>query len=242
MCSAVWYSASMRMSSSGSALRPWLPRPAAGARSPGSWIRSRTTRMAAAAGGSSVLGSAGVASASDAGGISPERAAARQKRRTSSTCCPPPKCSTASRRQGFARTPPWLPDLDRAQLDGRGPQRRRLGQLLRQLADRGALFRVSTADGSCLGLAASLAGDWAQVGMGTRSPGRVSTAETLYVASTNGGCWDTSTGAGKFSRSGVHGEPRGQERGAHGNGRRGLFGFFRTTPVESRSSTRAPPA
>jgi hypothetical protein len=98
---------------------------------------------------------------------------------------------------------------------------------------RGALYRVSTADGSCLGLAASLSGDWAQVGMGYSVDGPGSTTETLYVASTNGGVLGYLDASGQVQPLGSFtGSLAGKSAELTGTGDGRLFGFFRTTPVE----------
>jgi hypothetical protein len=96
----------------------------------------------------------------------------------------------------------------------------------------GDLYKVSTADGTCLGQVASLSGDWFQVGMGYSVAGPGSMTDTLYVASTNTGMLGSVDEAGNIQPIGSFGGSlmgRSAELTGTGDGR--LFGFFTTSPV-----------
>jgi hypothetical protein len=111
----------------------------------------------------------------------------------------------------------------------------------------GALYKVSTTDGSCLGLVASLTGAWFQVGMGYSVAEPGSTTDTLYVASTNSGMLGSIDAAGSIHGIGSFGgNLAGQSAELTGTGDGRLFGFFTTSPVivaqvDKASGTAASP-
>jgi hypothetical protein len=89
---------------------------------------------------------------------------------------------------------------------------------------RGALYRVSTQDGSCLGEVAPLSGDWFQVGMGYATSGAT---ETLYVASTQSGRLGSVDALGNVTTVGSFtGALAGQSAELTGSGDGRLYGFF----------------
>jgi hypothetical protein len=111
----------------------------------------------------------------------------------------------------------------------------------------GALYKVSTTDGSCIGRVASLTGAWFQVGMGYSVAGPGATTETLYVASTNTGMLGSVDAAGNIHGIGTFGgNLAGQSAELTGTGDGRLFGFFTTSPVivvqvDKASGTAASP-
>jgi hypothetical protein len=97
----------------------------------------------------------------------------------------------------------------------------------------GALYRVSTRDGSCLGQVATLTGDWFQVGMGYSGSGPDAASETLYVASTHAGVLGSVDASGIVTPIGAFtGALAGRSAELTGTGDGRLFGFFTTSPVE----------
>jgi hypothetical protein len=103
----------------------------------------------------------------------------------------------------------------------------------------GAIFKVSTVDGSCQATNISLEAGWYRLGMGFSTDAIDATSDTLFVTGTaNTG--ETSQGLGRIDfKSGkvvpvgpFTGALQGEDAELTGTGAAKLFGFFTTTPVQ----------
>jgi hypothetical protein len=98
----------------------------------------------------------------------------------------------------------------------------------------GALFKVSTADASCEPApVVNLPAGWFRIGMGYSTDGLDGDAETLFVASINGGSGlGRIEGANLVDVGSFGGAFSGQNAELTGTGDARLFAFFTSTPVE----------